>query len=645
MPTLFFDCETRSACDLKAHGSYVYSGHETTSATCVTYAIDEGPVKIWKIIEGEPLPSDFPSSNAGWTVVGHNFVNFDRLIWERVLKLPPLEADQICDTMVRCYAMGLPGSLDQACQALNLKHQKDMKASRVMLQLAKPKNDDPLEWYLPEKYPEKFSTLYEYAIKDVEAMRELYHATFPLQGREKPIFALDLKMNSIGVPVDVESCKLAVGVVEAEKARLDCEMKDITENAVGACLATSQIVNWVKSQGIECTSIAKNEVEKLLKSNIPPKVEAVLRLRQKSAKASTAKLQAVLDRQVGGYVQGAFQYSGANTRRWAGRGAQFQNWPRGKASDDFFDSLKDGSISWMYDSPIEIISNNLRGFIKAPEGKKLLGADFSAIEARALAWLAGQEDILEVFRGDGKIYEFAASQIYDLPIEAINSEQRQIGKVASLALGYGGGSKAFQNMARIYGLDITEDRAEQIKSQWREKNSNIVSYWREIQNTAIDAVSADNEKWFKTKHKERLCKFRIVRKADAKYLLCQLPSSGLLYYPDPKIEEVTTQWGERNQLSYMTVDSLTRKWVRNRTYGGSLVENITQSLARDLLAETMVRLAQASFDVVATIHDEVLCIGDQDSKLSELINVMEIVPEWAKGLPLKAEGWEGFRYG
>ncbi len=646
MKIIFLDFETRSACELKSSGSYEYAKHSTTQVLCASYAVDQGPVHLWNLLEQEPVPKElldaFHENDS--IFVGHNFSNFDRFIWEYTLRLLPICPSRIHDTMVQAYAMGLPGSLEAAAQAVGLGHQKDMKASRVMLQLAKPRSRDPLTWYTPQEFPEKFQTLHNYAKKDTEVARELYNRTLKLSPFERRVFQFDMWMNERGVPVDVPSLKKAIEVVEAEKKTFNLRIQKLTKNAVATANAVGQLMDWLEYKGITTPGVAKSNLLSLLDGPLPDDVRQVLLVRQEAAKASTAKLKAMLsragDRQ---RVACGFQYSGANTRRWAGRGAQFQNFKRGAAPDGFWDALHSDALHVIFDSPMDTIAQSMRGFIKAEPGKKLMGADFSAIEARALAWLAGEEDVLKIFRGDGKIYEFTAAQIYGVPIQKVTPEQRQIGKVATLALGYGGGSKAFQSMAKNYGVRVSDERAEEIKTAWRETNARIVSYWYSLERGAVQAIGRSGVK-IQVGPKNR----QVTYLKKGSFLWCSLPSRGVICYPYPELRKVTTPWGaEKDAVTYMTVDGMTREWKRVSTYGGSLAENVTQSLSRDLLAEAMLRLDDAGYSVFATIHDEVICEEEIGSgrDVKKLVKIMEEIPAWAKDLPIQAEGWESERYG
>lgn len=291
-----------------------------------------------------------------------------------------------------------------------------------------------------------------------------------------------------------------------------------------------------------------------------------------------------------------------------------------------------------YGPPLSIVSSCLRGFIVPKDGHVFIGADFSSIEARVLAWLAGEEKILEVFRTHGKIYELAAAEIYRVSLDNVTKDQRQIGKVAVLALGYGGGKGAFKTMAKGYGVNVGDDEAEGIKMRWREANSNIVKFWYELEDAAMRAIRFKGREFV-----ARKIKFKMA----GSFLWCQLPSRRVICYPYPKIEMKMKHWGtEKESITYMSEDSLTRKWTRHETYGGSLSENVTQAAARDVLAHAITTLESKNFPVVLHVHDEVLCEVpiSQACDLRDFETMVTMKPHWAEDLPLKAEAWSGTRY-
>lgn len=294
-------------------------------------------------------------------------------------------------------------------------------------------------------------------------------------------------------------------------------------------------------------------------------------------------------------------------------------------------------IDTMYGPPLKIVSDCLRGFIMAAPGNKLIAVDFSSIEARVLAWLAGQENVLDIFRGHGRIYEDAASKIYGVPMEHVDSDQRLVGKVCILALGYQGGVKAFQSMAKNYSLKIPDELAEDIKVKWRDANPNIVDYWFRIEDAAQAATRTPGEKF-------RVRNVTFLRKGS--FLMCQLPSGRVIFYPYPKMQLMRTPWGEKKMvLTYK--GETNRKFLTNAAYGGLITENITQACARDLLRDAMHRWEKHNYPVVMHVHDELVCevqLSDKTKTLKRAIELMCVVPDWCHGLPIAADGWEGKRY-
>jgi DNA polymerase len=298
-------------------------------------------------------------------------------------------------------------------------------------------------------------------------------------------------------------------------------------------------------------------------------------------------------------------------------------------------------ISLFYGSPLTVISDCLRGFIVAKEGNDLIACDFNAIESRCVNWLSGEEFVLDIFRGHGKIYEYTASKIYGIPIAEVDKDQRQIGKVAELALGFQGGKGAFQMMAKTYGVKVDDEKAEAIKKAFRVSRPKLVSYWDAVESAAITAV-LDAGRMVSAGPFER----RVQFKKAGSFLWCQLPSKRVLCYPYPQIDELMTPWGTlKESLTYMSESPMTRKWERQKTYGGKLVENITQAIARDLLVEAFFRLEQKGYPVVMHVHDEIVSEVKEDfGSVTEMQKIMEEPPSWASGLPIAASGWRGKRY-
>lgn len=654
MATLHIDFETYSACDLKAAGLDNYATDPTTGVHCMAWAFDDEPVAvIGPSSRWWPQLPDLVSAHvaSGGTVVAHNAA-FELAIWNNVcvprFGWPKLKPEQMRCTMAQAYAMSLPGSLDKAAAAAGITEQKDMAGARVMMQLARPKLDGT--FWTPEEAPEKFKKLYDYCKQDVEVERQLDARLMKLSPAEQALWVLDYKINQRGIRVDLQSIETAIKLVESEKARLDAEMLRVTGGVVGKCTEVQLLIKWIRSLGVELPGVAKADVLDALSGNLPPAARSALELRKEAAKSSTAKLIAMRERaSTDSRVRGTLQYHGASTGRWAGRGIQVQNFPRPRPG------IKPAHVSTMigmfdkrdllnmcFGPVMDALADCLRGMITAGPGKHLVAMDFSAIEARVLAWLAGQESVLKIFRTHGKIYEHAAAGIYGKHIDEVNKDERQIGKVAVLALGYQGGVGAFQSMARVYGVRISDDQADEIKRAWREAHPKIVRYWYELEAAAINAVDMG------TTFRAGVAGREVAFKKSGSFLLCRLPSGRVICYPYPIIKQIDTPWGEKKTaLHFMSVNGVTGKWEETTTYGGSLAENITQAVARDLLAEALPRMEAAGFPVVFHAHDEIVAEIDEaagDEALHKAEEVMAEAPKWAEGLPLAAEGWRAFRY-
>ena len=673
MTTLHIDFETYSAADLPACGLDNYASDPTTGVHCIAWCFDDEPVNL--IGASSRWWPELPDAiqhhvRKGGIVVAHN-ASFELAIWNKVCVprygWPPLRAEQMRCTMAQAYAMSLPGSLEKAAAALGIAQQKDVAGARVMMQLARPKSfatkhpsqpgTVPVFW-TPEEAPDKFQRLYDYCKQDVEVERALDHRMMQLSEQEQRVWVLDQIINQRGIRVDLPAIDHAISMVEGERARLDKEMLRVTGGVVGKCTEVQLLVKWIRAQGVEIEGLAKADVIDALKiEDMPSAVRKALLLRQEAAKSSTAKLTAMKNRAShDGRVRGCFQYHGASTGRWAHRGIQPGNLPRPRklSKDDdenvrlvyhINDLIAAGSrdeIDMLYGPVMDALADGIRGMITAAPGHELVAMDFSAIEARVLAWLAGQESVLEIFRTHGKIYEHAASGIYRKPLDAVTKAERQIGKVAVLALGYGGGVGAFQSMARVYGVKVEDDLADEIKRAWREAHPRIVHYWHDLESAAINAVQ------FGCVCKSGPAYRQISWKKDGSFLWCRLPSGRVLCYPYPVVKDIETPWGEmKPALHFMSVNGVTNKWEETKTYGGSLSENVTQAVARDLLAEAMLRLEHNGYPVVMHVHDEAVVeipASKSADATHDIERLMAVVPGWAKGLPVAAEGWRAVRY-
>jgi DNA polymerase len=674
---LHVDFETRSAIELRDVGLDNYALHPSTSPWCMGYTLDDEEPRIW--IPGEDFPAD-ARLLADVVVYAHNAA-FELAIWNKICvpryNWPVLNPSNVRCTMAMAYAMGLPGSLDKAADAVKLDMRKDAEGARLMMQMSRPREvrDNSLRspgpyaeyvWWDDEAHRHR---LYEYCKQDVRVERALEKLLLPLSPTEQRVWELDYEINTRGIPLDLVAVKAARLLIDIESGRLNKEMRKVTDNYVGFITEVARLVAWLRLQGVEIDSLAKADVvDALNEDDLPEKARAALLIRQEAGRTSNAKLDTMLS-VVGpdARIRQALQYHGAGrTGRWAGRRIQPQNLPRpilsGPEIDDILtfmvgmppaDSVS--RIETLYGPVTSAVSDCLRGLIRAPLGRVLMAGDYSNIEGRGIAWLAGEDSKLDAFRdqdaGTGpEIYTLTASKIYRIPSGEIDrkSPKRQIGKVAELALGYQGGVGAFQRMAKTHGITVPVAEAEAIKDAWRDAHPRIVDYWRALEDAAYAAVLHPGT-IHSAGHKGRRVLFRVR----GSFLFCLLPSGRLMAYPYPSIKPRTMPWGDsKDCVHYWTVDGLSNKWQETHTFGGKLAENVTQAVCRDILADAMLRVTAAGHEIVLHVHDEIVAEIDEPLahekamgfELKSFLDLMSAQPKWSDGLPIHVDGWWGTRY-
>lgn len=628
---IYIDFETRSKCDLKKAGAWAYSQHPSTEVLCMAYAVDDGEVELW-------TPEDVPPPLLeGHLHEAHNAF-FELAIWTNILKWPAVEWS--CSA-AKCAAHSLPRALDKAGAALGLDVQKDQEGKRVMMKLCrprKPSKNNPAVWH---EDPEEFNILYEYCKDDVRAERALSHALRDLNKKETKVWQLDQDINRRGIRVDVEAVDAAIEISEEHVKSANSQLEIITEGAVSKVSEAAKLTVWVQEQGVGVSSVTKQEVKDTLAMEIPDRVRKALTIRQKMGKTSVAKYKAIKNAlSTDGRLRDLLMYHGAGTGRWTGKLVQPQNFPRNGFKGDieeYFSILKmkdHDAFELCYPDVMGTVSSMIRPCLIPTEGKYFYGADYSSIEARVLLWLADDENGLGVFARGEDIYKDMASDIYGVPINKVDSNQRQLGKQAILGLGYQMGANKFEQTCLGYGIAIDAEMAERVVEAYRQKYHLVRSMWYDQEHIAKEAI---------TTGKFLTCgKIGWGTKGD--FLYCKLPSKRLIAYYDPKIETVKTPWGgEKEGITYMATNPVTRKWERTKTYGGKLVENITQGTARDVMVEAMLRLEDARYEAVLTIHDEIITEKEQGD-VAEFETLMSTLPDWAEGLPVAVEGWKGLRY-
>jgi|TARA_R110000822_G_scaffold83803_1_gene197082 DNA polymerase len=621
------DFETRSTIDLPKRGVHIYAADPSTDAWCMAYAFDDEPVELW--VMGEDLPASIREHIEGGGLLGAWNASFELAIWNHIMvprnNWPHLFPEQCRCTMMMAGAMSLPLGLDRSAGAVSLGSGKDQQGYSLMLRMAKPRKLDPLTWW---DVPARKEKLYAYCKQDVEVERNMAKKLRPLSDKEQALWVLDQEINNRGIPIDMDRVEDMIQWCKIERIRLDKAMHKVTKGRVKDC---SDLVGLKAFADV--TSVAKEPLNHHIENSEGRVLEA-LTLRRDFAKTSTKKLDAFMTGTMDDkYMRGIFQFYGASsTGRWAGRRVQPQNFPRPTCPQDEIERR----INEQDFRSLQEVSDCLRGMIAAPEGEQLVCADFSAIEARALGWLAGEQKVLDAFIEGLDLYKVAAADIYGVAYEDVSKDQRQVGKVAILALGYQGAKGAFNAMASGYGVKLKDAQVEKIVAAWREANQNIVNWWYDLERAAMKAIKST--KGEKIKIGGTLFRYK------GGHLWMKIPSGRLMCFPRAKISSIDKPWGKGTAITYMGENSYTHKVERLSTYGGKLAENITQAVARDLLAEAMVRVEAAGYRVCMHVHDEIVAPLHEGGSLKEFEDIMAEVPTWAEGLPLAAEGWVGRRY-
>lgn len=635
---LSIDIECFSDVDLIKCGVYAYADSPAFEVLLFAYSFDGEETQIIDLAQGEAIPAEVESAIFDDSVTKTAFnANFERTCLSKYFGTR-LSPDSWHCSAVQAAMLALPRSLEDVGAVLGLDKQK-MKEGKELIRYfcvpCKPtKANGGRTRNLPHHAPEKWELFKTYCKRDVDvekAIRQKLH-NFPITESEMEVYRLDQEINDRGVLVDLALVHQAISCESLHKEIVTKRAYELTglENPN----SVAQLKSWLTGRGMEIDSLSKKTVSDLIKET-DGEVEELLRLRLLMAKTSVKKYEA-MERSVcsDGRVHGLLQFYGANrTGRWAGRLVQVQNLPQNHIVDLELarNLVKQGrfeDLELFYDSTPNVLSELIRTAFVPKKGCRFIVADFSAIEARVLAWLSGEQWRLDVFASHGKIYEASASTMFHVPIEEITkgSPLRQKGKVAELALGYGGSVGALTSMGAL-DMGLAEEELFPLVSTWRNANPHITQFWWDVDAAAIKAVTEKRE--------TRIG--RITFFYQSGILFAMLPSGRKLAYVKPRM--AVNKFG-RNGLIYEGI-SESGKWGRIETYGPKLVENIVQGTARDLLAEAMLRLKKRGYQIVMHIHDEaVLEVPDSLGSVKEICSIMAEQPEWADGLPLRADGYE-----
>lgn len=635
---LAIDIETYSDVDLTKCGVYAYVDSPNFTILLIAYAFDDQEPKIVDLVCGEQIPKKVLKALTDDRVIKTAFnAAFERTCLSRYLGIALSAVSWQC-TAVQSALLALPLSLEGVGEVLNIRLKKLKEGTDLVRYFSVPckptKSNNGRSRNLPEHAPEKWEKFKTYCIRDVEAEREIRWKlrNFPIPDSEMELYRLDQEINDRGVLVDRELVSQAVECDLQYKKMVTARAYELT--GLNNPNSVPQIKEWLTEHGVDVDSLDKKSVKGLL-SETNGEVLEVLKLRLLMAKTSIKKYEAI-QRSVcsDGRVHGLLQFYGANrTGRWAGRLVQVQNLPQNHLPDLALarNLIRQGrfeDVELLFDSTPEVLSELIRTAFVPKPGSRFIVADFSAIEARVLAWLSGEKWRLDVFNSHGKIYEASAAAMFGVPIEDVTkgSPLRQKGKIAELALGYGGSVGALTSMGALE-MGLTEEELPVLVSQWRSANPYITKFWWDVDAAAITAV----------REKKDIIVGKVSFSYQSGILFITLPSGRKLSYIKPRLG--TNKFG-REGLTYEGVGE-SKKWMRIETYGPKLVENIVQATSRDLLAQAMLKLGNSGYEIVMHIHDEVVLeVPEGKSSVAEVCKTMAATPEWAIGLPLRADGYE-----
>src|SRR5271166_1459565 len=647
------DYETRSRVVLKVVGAHRYAADPSTEVLCCAYAVDNDPVQLWR--PGDPVPIEFveAAQNPSWIVVSHNDA-FEDAIERHVLGpcfvWPLIPIERYCCTMMMSLAHGLPARLSAVADALEFVNRKDVAGERLMHQMSKPrrahKDEDPDRVYWFDD-PERLDRLCEYCRQDIEIERELYQRLEPLSPPEQSIWQLSNSINARGFCVDRKFAEAARRIAQAAAPEIDQELAEITGGAITKNSQVARLLAWLQQQGCTMKKLDRGAIERQLEKELPAMVQRALELRLSGAQAAVKKIDALLlragddDR-----VRGAFRYHGAATGRWAGEGFQPQNLKRPITEDieAAIAAVATGDyehVRSLYPRPLSVVGDCSRSMICAAHDHLLIGADFSSIESRVLAWVAGEEWKLDAYRRydatrdpRDEPYCETACKIFRVPSGSYTKDARErgVGKTCDLAFGYQGGLNAWR---KFEPDKFTDDEVQQFKSEWRDAHSKIKQFW----------YDADRAAWTAVRERGRVISCgRVAFKCTGAFLFLKLPSGRKLAYPQHHIKIEDAQ----HQVVVFADNAAGQfKDCRhgNGAYGGVWTENVVSGIARDLLADAMLRIEAAGYPIVLHVHDEIVCeVPNGFGRIDEFTHLMTRKPSWALELPIAAQAWTGRRY-
>ena len=632
------DFETRSHIDLTEQGLDIYANDHTTEVLCIAMGTTPDNVEVSGLGKPNVQAIDKLLNHVyeGGKIQAWNAM-FEYAIWNCVCVpkhgWPPLRLTQVIDSMAVAAANNIPQALGDAAQFMDAEHKKDTRGRYLIQKLCKPHkgvfNEDP----------ELMRELFDYCKQDVRAEMSIVANLRPLSLVEQEVWELTQRINLRGVPVDPKELQNAVKAVSGAQAQLDQELVSLTGFKPSE---RAKLLGWLNEKGADMADMtAKTVSAKLVNAHLHSDVRRALELRQEGSQTSVAKYAKMLEIQREGKIRNTLVYHGASTGRWASRGGlNLQNIARPTIGDEEIESAIPMVFGQGVGSMHEL-SSLVRSAIVAPNGKTFVDVDFSSIENRVGVYLAGQNDKVELFRKGLDEYKvFASESLYRVPYDEVTKDQRQVSKSAVLGAMFGQGAKGLVKYAEGMGVKLSEAQAKAAVDGYRSSYSKVKELWALCENAAIEATSNPGNPFRAGQH--------IVMKVAKDALWMQLPSKRLICWQRPKLELVTTPWGATKYgVTVHSLNTYTRAWTRNQLIGSSIFQSAVQGTARDFLANAMLNLENVGFEIINSIHDEVLLLVDEDTADEASMSVTEIMvtpPKWALDFPLAAEGWVSKRY-
>ncbi len=657
LPPVVFDFETRSDANIKQTGAWKYAKHPSTKIIIVSYntSFTVGETCSWDITQSVRKLSLLKSlAKTGRTLIAHNaffeyciwnFVGVKQFGWCEV----PIE-QFLCSSAMAKYC-SLPPSLGEAAFALGLTSQKDAGGRKLITKFCKPRRAKTGGKYnSPNDHKDDWRKFVDYGVTDTDTTLELVKRLPPLPEYERAVSTMTDRMNCKGVYIDMPAAKAALQLeldIQSKYNKIACKL---SKGYFDKVTQRAKLMEWCNEQGFPIPDVQALTITRALaEKSIPKKVKKVLEIRRICGSTAAAKYRTIIARVADDdRIHELLSYHRARTGRFGGMGFQIQNLmrptlPYGTDYDKVIKLIKKGSLKKIeekYGNPMSVIASAIRSTITTKPGMTLVSSDYSAIEARVLLWVAQDEKGLDIFRRNEDIYLYMAADIYKVPLESLNkkSEERVLGKETVLGCGFGMGSVKFRiNCKDKANVTLSVKESENAVAAYRSKFHKVPKLWKGLEQAASAAVRQPG-------YIGNYLGVNYISVGD--FLVCKLPSGKKIFYLHPSIRQEETSWGEmKDTITYMGQDPYTRKWVRLKTYGGKLCENVVQAEARNLMVYGMLQLQQAGYEMTMCVHDEIVAeVLENEADLQDFERLMTMKPKWASGCPVEAEGWVGKRY-